>query len=160
MKSADDGGWLMALVCWCERSDGMLVRTCGAEGGEYDPNSQQPTANSQQPTANSQQNTFLDFTHSRPKNRPAAIGMTFSNKQVEFLARAIVNRLEDRGLVEFADAEAGIDVVVRVLSENFRVAEAIELEARERLKSLDHEPTPQEIDSEVRKLAQEKSFVI
>jgi hypothetical protein len=86
--------------------------------------------------------------------------MTFSNKQVEFLARAIVNRLEDRGLVEFADAEAGIDVVVRVLSENFRIAEAIEQEARERLKSLDHEPTPQEIDSEVRKLAHDKSFVI
>ena len=86
--------------------------------------------------------------------------MTFSTKQIEFLARAIVNRLEDRGLVEFADAEAGIDVVLRVLSENFKTAESIEQEARERLKSLDHEPTPQELDSEVRKLAQEKSFVL
>lgn len=86
--------------------------------------------------------------------------MTYSNKQIEFLARAIVNRLEDRGLVEFSDAEAGIEVVIRVLSDNFKTAEGLEQEARERLKSLDREPTPQEIDSEVRKLAQEKSFII
>ena len=86
--------------------------------------------------------------------------MTYSNKQIEFLARAIVNRLEDRGLVEFSDAEAGIEVVIRVLSDNFKTAEVLEQEARERLKSLDREPTPQEIDSEVRRLAQEKSFII
>lgn len=86
--------------------------------------------------------------------------MTSSTKQIEFLARAIVNRLEDRGLVEFGDAEAGIDIVTRVLTENFRTAESLEHEARERLKSLDHEPTPQELDSEIRKLAQGKSFVI
>jgi hypothetical protein len=40
-------------------------------------------------------------------------------RQIEFLARAIVNRLEDRGLVEFADAEAVIAVVARTLEENF-----------------------------------------
>ena len=34
-----------------------------------------------------------------------------NNKQIEFLARAIVNRLEDRGLVEFGDAEEGIKLV-------------------------------------------------
>ena len=86
--------------------------------------------------------------------------MTYTAKQIEFLARAIVNRLEDRGLVEFGDAEAGIDIVTRVLSENFRTAESLEQEARERLKGLDHEPTPQELDSEIRKLAQAKSFII
>ena len=36
-----------------------------------------------------------------------------SIRQIEFLARSIVNRLEDRGLVEFGDAEIGIDVVTR-----------------------------------------------
>jgi hypothetical protein len=40
-------------------------------------------------------------------------------RQIEFLARAIVNRLEDRGLIEFADAETVIAVVARTLEENF-----------------------------------------
>jgi len=47
-------------------------------------------------------------------------------KQIEFLARAIVNRLEDRGLVEFGDAEAGIEIVARILEEHLRAAEAEE----------------------------------
>lgn len=47
-------------------------------------------------------------------------------KQIEFLARAIVNKLEDRGLVEFGDAEAGIEIVTRTLREHVRAAEAEE----------------------------------
>jgi hypothetical protein len=47
-------------------------------------------------------------------------------RQIEFLARAIVNRLEDRGLVEFGDAEAGIEIVARILEEHLRAAEAEE----------------------------------
>lgn len=47
-------------------------------------------------------------------------------RQIEFLARAIVNRLEDRGLVEFADAEAAIHVVVKTLEENFAAHESDE----------------------------------
>ncbi len=46
-------------------------------------------------------------------------------KQIEFLARAIVNRLEDRGLVEFGDAEIGIQIVTRtheLADEMLRVA--------------------------------------
>jgi hypothetical protein len=43
---------------------------------------------------------------------------------VDFLARAIVNRLEDRGLVEFQDAEVGILVVTKVLEENFAEIES------------------------------------
>lgn len=86
--------------------------------------------------------------------------MSVSPRQIEFLARAIVNRLEDRGLVEFGDAEAGISIVTRVLSENFRTAEQIEHEARERLKALDHEPTAEEIDLEMRKVAAEKSYAL
>lgn len=46
--------------------------------------------------------------------------MTINERQIEFLARALVNRLEDRGVVEFHDAEAGIEVVVRTLAENLR----------------------------------------
>ncbi len=49
--------------------------------------------------------------------------MTVGEKRIEFLARALVNRLEDRGLVEFHDAEAGLEVVVRTLTENLREAE-------------------------------------
>jgi hypothetical protein len=86
--------------------------------------------------------------------------MTLSTRQIEFLARAIVNRLEDRGLVEFGDAEAGIDIVTRVLSDNFRVAEQIEQEARERLRSHDRECTQEELDLEMRKVAAEKSFAL
>ena len=35
-----------------------------------------------------------------------------AQKQIEFLARALVNRLEDRGIVEFGDAEEGIQLVL------------------------------------------------
>ena len=52
--------------------------------------------------------------------------MNTNAKQIEFLARAIVNRLEDRGLVEFGDAEAGIEIVARILEEHLRAAEAEE----------------------------------
>ena len=51
-------------------------------------------------------------------------------KQIEFLARAIVNRLEDRGLVEFGDAEIGIQIVTRTLEDNFQAYDSIEMEAR------------------------------
>ena len=50
--------------------------------------------------------------------------MASSSRQIEFLARAIVNRLEDRGLIEFHDAEAGLQVVVRTLERNLRRMEA------------------------------------
>jgi hypothetical protein len=50
--------------------------------------------------------------------------MTTNAKQIEFLARAIVNRLEDRGVIEFGDAEAGIEIVARILEEHLRAAEA------------------------------------
>ncbi|HUP46584.1 MAG TPA: hypothetical protein VM779_13845 [Thermoanaerobaculia bacterium] len=46
--------------------------------------------------------------------------MSVNPRQIEFLARAIVNRLEDRGLVEFHDAVAGIHVVEQTLEDNFR----------------------------------------
>jgi hypothetical protein len=46
--------------------------------------------------------------------------MTANERQIEFLARALLNRLEDRGVLEFHDAEAGIEVVVRTLAENLR----------------------------------------
>jgi hypothetical protein len=49
--------------------------------------------------------------------------MSINEKQIEFLARAVVNRLEDRGVVEFHDAEVGIEIVVRALAENLREAE-------------------------------------
>ncbi len=49
--------------------------------------------------------------------------MSVNERQIEFLARALVNRLEDRGVLEFQDAEVGIEIVVRTLAENLREQE-------------------------------------
>ncbi len=48
--------------------------------------------------------------------RPLA--MSVNEKKIEFLARALVNRLEDRGLVEFQDAHAALEIVESALREN------------------------------------------
>jgi len=76
---------------------------------------------------------------------------------VEFLSRAIVNRLEDRGLVEFRDAEAGILVVTKALEENFAALEAIEQEARQRL---GERASDQQIESEMRRIAAERNIIL
>jgi hypothetical protein len=87
--------------------------------------------------------------------------MSNSNKQVEFLARAIVNRLEDRGLVEFGDAEEGIHLVARTLDDNFATADAIEQEAKQRLvRALGREPKAAEIEEEMQRVAAERDFVL
>jgi len=88
--------------------------------------------------------------------------MTFSTKQIEFLARAIVNRLEDRGLVEFTDAETGIDVVIRTLTDNFRTADGILTEARENLVKVNpgREPTDEEMSDEIKRVAAARSFIL
>ena len=49
--------------------------------------------------------------------------MTVNDKQIEFLARALVNRLEDRGVVEFHDADGALDVVERVIAASLRAAD-------------------------------------
>lgn len=46
------------------------------------------------------------------------LAMSVNEKKIEFLARALVNRLEDRGLVEFHDAHVALEVVERALREN------------------------------------------
>jgi hypothetical protein len=76
---------------------------------------------------------------------------------VEFLARAIVNRLEDRGLVEFRDAEAGILVVTKALQENFAALELIEQEARQRLGDRASEA---QVESEMRRIAEERDIIL
>lgn len=88
--------------------------------------------------------------------------MMAATRQIEFLARAIVNRLEDRGLVEFSDVETGIQIVARTLEDNFRAAEAIELEARQRLsRSLaDREPSDLEVADEMMRVAAEHNFIL
>ena len=80
--------------------------------------------------------------------------------QIEFLARAIVNRLEDRGVVEFRDAEAGIRVVEHVLAENFSMLDTLEQEARARLTKGDREPSEAELMEEMRRLAAERNTVL
>ena len=83
-------------------------------------------------------------------------------RQIDFLARAIVNRLEDRGLVEFGDAEAGIQIVVKTLQENIAVAEAIEREARQRLMAANNgrEPNENALTEEMKKIAAERNFIL
>ena len=88
--------------------------------------------------------------------------MGTADRQIEFLARAIVNRLEDRGLVEFGDAEVGIQIVARTLFDNFQMYDTIENEARARLaKSIgEREPTDIELVDEMRRVAAEKNFAL
>ena len=87
--------------------------------------------------------------------------MATPNKQIEFLARAIVNRLEDRGLVEFGDAEDGIQLVTQTLAENFTALDIIEQEARSRLvKSLGREPKNDEVEQEMQRVAAERNFIL
>ena len=88
--------------------------------------------------------------------------MATNIRQVEFLARAIVNRLEDRGLVEFGDAEIGIQIVTRTLEENFQAYDSIEQEARGRLvKTIgSREPSESELVDEMARVATERNFVL
>ena len=76
---------------------------------------------------------------------------------VEFLSRAIVNRLEDRGLVEFHDAEAAILVVTKAIEENFAELDSLEHQARQRLGDRASE---QQIDSEMRRIAAERNIIL
>ena len=83
--------------------------------------------------------------------------MSATGRRVEFLARAIVNRLEDRGLVEFVDAEAGILVVTKAIEENFGAIEALEREVRLRLGERATEP---QIEAEMARLALERNMIL
>ncbi|HEY0371739.1 MAG TPA: hypothetical protein VGD79_07035 [Thermoanaerobaculia bacterium] len=76
---------------------------------------------------------------------------------VDFLSRAIVNRLEDRGLVEFHDAEAAILVVTKAIEENFAELEALGHQARQRL---GERATEQQIESEMRRIAAERNVTL
>jgi len=81
-----------------------------------------------------------------------------SGGKIEFLARAIVNRLEDRGLVEFGDAETAILVVTKTLSDNNQAYELIEQEARSRLGTA--EPSEAELEQAMLRIAAERNFVL
>lgn len=83
--------------------------------------------------------------------------MSATRKRVEFLARAIVNRLEDRGVVEFIDAEAGISVVTRSLTENFATVEVLERAARQKLGP---RATEEQLENEMRRIAAERNVIL
>ena len=83
--------------------------------------------------------------------------MSGTGRRVEFLARAIVNRLEDRGLVEFVDAEAGILVVTKAIEENFGAIELLEREVRQRL---GERATESQVDAEMARLALERNMIL
>jgi hypothetical protein len=88
--------------------------------------------------------------------------MPTSIRQIEFLARSIVNRLEDRGLVEFGDAEIGINVVTKTLEDNFAAYDAIESEARTRFAKMagNREPSDSEVADEMKRVAAERNFTL
>ncbi|MEA2463341.1 MAG: hypothetical protein QOJ98_1088 [Acidobacteriota bacterium] len=83
--------------------------------------------------------------------------MSATGRRVEFLARAIVNRLEDRGVVEFVDAEAGILVVTRALEENFMTVELLERAARQKL---GNRATEEQLEHEMRRIAAERNVIL
>lgn len=83
--------------------------------------------------------------------------MSATGRRVEFLARAIVNRLEDRGLVEFLDAEAGILVVTKAIEENFAAIDAIEREARQKI---GERATESQIEAEMARIALERNIIL
>ncbi len=83
--------------------------------------------------------------------------MSATGRRVEFLARAIVNRLEDRGVVEFVDAEAGILVVTRALEENFAAVELLERAARQKL---GNRATEEQLENEMRRVAAERNVIL
>ncbi len=83
--------------------------------------------------------------------------MSANGRRVEFLARAIVNRLEDRGVVEFVDAEAGILAVTKVLSDDLAAVAAIERAARQKLGP---RATEAQIENEMRRIAAEREMTL
>lgn len=83
--------------------------------------------------------------------------MSVTGRRVELLARAIINRLEDRGFVEFRDAEAGILVATKTLESHFAIVESLEREARQQLGEL---ATEQQIEDEMRRLAAQRKITL
>ena len=83
--------------------------------------------------------------------------MSSTDHRAEYLARAIVNRLEDRGLVEFQDAEAGLAVVTRALEASLATLEALEREAR---LQLGNRATDAQVEEEMHRIAAKRGIVI
>ena len=84
-----------------------------------------------------------------------------AQKQIEFLARALVNRLEDRGIVEFGDAEEGIQLVAIALERDFSAMDAIEQAARQRLaEKSPKEPKADDLEAEMQRIATERGVIL
>ncbi len=84
-----------------------------------------------------------------------------AQKQIEFLSRALVNRLEDRGIVEFGDAEEGIQLVAIALERDFAAMDAIEQEARARLaEKSPKEPKADDLEAEMQRIAAERGITL
>jgi hypothetical protein len=84
-----------------------------------------------------------------------------AQKQIEFLARALVNRLEDRGIVEFGDAEEGIQLVAIALERDFSAMDAIEQAARQRLaEKSSKEPKADDLEAEMQRIATERGVIL
>jgi hypothetical protein len=85
------------------------------------------------------------------------IVVSLTGRRVELLARAIINRLEDRGYVEFRDAEAGILVATKTLEGHFAIVASLEREARQRIGEL---ASDREVEDEMRRMAAERNITL
>lgn len=83
--------------------------------------------------------------------------VSVNGRRVELLARAIINRLEDRGFVEFRDAETGILVATKTLESHFAIVESLEREARQKV---GERATDEQIEKEVRTLAAQRNIIL
>jgi len=87
--------------------------------------------------------------------------MSSNDRRIELLARAIANRLEDRGLVEFGDAEAVIRIVAKTIEDNLVIVDAVEQEARRRLTAAGtRSPSDETVQEEMRRLAAERGIAL
>lgn len=87
--------------------------------------------------------------------------MAYADRRIELLARAIANRLEDRGLVEFGDAESAIAIVSKAIGDQLLIVEAIEQEARRRLTAAGTlDPGEDAVQDEMRRLAMERNIAL
>ena len=72
-----------------------------------------------------------------------------------------MNRLEDRGIVEFGDAEEGIQLVAIALERDFAAIDAIEQEARQRLaEKSPQQPKADDLEAEMQRIAAEKGVIL
>jgi hypothetical protein len=71
--------------------------------------------------------------------------MRMRPEQVEMMAHEVVRRLDEGGLVQFADRQGALEYVARVLTQDLQVEDRLNDEVREILRGLADQMTSQNI---------------